>query len=128
MRVPCLELFRDDLSREVFAGVLQTRMRRMLIRIPDRKPEEQYFPADINLNRGYSRFINCGAYNGDTVMRLNALYGKVDAIACFEPDLDSFQLLKQYLYSKHNEIAQSIIAFPCGVFSHETQLVLIWVA
>jgi len=117
-----LDLFSDDLSREIFARVIQTHMQRKPIHIPDRVLEEQYFPRDINLSRGYSRFINCGAYNGDTVKRLNALFGKVDAIACFEPDLENFELLTQYLCAEHNEIAQSVIAFPCGVFSHETQL------
>ena len=84
--------------------------------------KEQYFPRDINLSKGYSRFINCGAYDGDTVMRLNALFGKVDAIVLFEPDMENFKLLTRYLCAKHNEIAQSAIAFPCGVFSHVKQL------
>jgi len=118
----CLDLFSDDLSREIFTHFIQTHMQRKPIRIHESVPEEQYFPRDINLSKGYSRFINCGAYNGDTVMRLNALYGKVTAIACFEPDLENFELLMRYLCAKHNEIARSVIAFPCGVFSHETQL------
>ncbi|MDP2922782.1 MAG: FkbM family methyltransferase [Candidatus Omnitrophota bacterium] len=118
----CLELFLDDLSREIFTRFIQTHMLKKPIQIPHHALEEQYFPRDINLSKGYSRFINCGAYNGDTIMQLNALFGKVDAIACFEPDLENFVFLTQYLCAKHNEIAKSIIAFPCGVFSHETQL------
>lgn len=118
----CFDLFTDDLSREVFTRFIQTHMQRIPIHIPNCAFYEHYFPRDINLSKGYSRFINCGAYNGDTVKQLNALFGKVDAIALFEPDIDNFKLLTQYLCAKHNEIAQSVIAFPCGVFSHETQL------
>jgi len=118
----CLDLFSDDLSRKVFTCLIQTHMQRKPIHIPSYPLEEQYFPRDINLSKGYSRFINCGAYNGDTVMRLNALFGKVSAIVCFEPDPENFEFLRRYLCAKHNEIAQSVIAFPCGVFSHETQL------
>jgi FkbM family methyltransferase len=118
----CLDLFSDDLSREIFTRVIQTHMQRKPIHIPSHALEEQYFPKDINLSKGYSRFINCGAYNGDTVLQLNTLVGKVDEIACFEPDLENFELLKQYLCIKQNEIARSVIAFPCGVFSHETQV------
>lgn len=118
----CLDLFSDDLSREIFTRYIQTHMQRIPIHIPHRVLEEQYFPRDINLSKKYSRFINCGAYNGDTVMRLNALFGKIDAIACFEPDLENFELLMSYICAKHNEIAQSVIAFPCAVFTHETQL------
>lgn len=118
----CLDLFSDDLSREIFACAIQTHMQRTPIHIPHRALEEQYFPKDISLSKGYSRFINCGAYNGDTVMQLNALHGKVEAIACFEPDPENFELLTQYLCAKYNEVAQNIIAFPCGVFNQITQL------
>lgn len=118
----CFGLFSDDLSRDIFTRIIQTHMQRTLIKIPCHEIKEQYFPKDIDLSKGYSRFINCGAYNGDTIMQLNSLVGKVDALACFEPDLDNFNILKQYLINKHNEIAQSVIAFPCGVFSYETQL------
>ena len=120
--IACLDLFSDGLSREIFTRFIQTHMQRTPINIPNRVLEEQYFPRDIKLSKGYSRFINCGAYNGDTVMQLNALHGKVDAIACFEPDLENFELLTRYLCAEHNEIVQSVIAFPCGVLSHETQL------
>jgi len=119
--IACLELFKDDLSCEIFTRFLQTHMQRKPVDIPHRPLEEQYFPRDIQLSKGYSRFVNCGAYNGDTVKRLNALFGKVDAIACFEPDPGNFELLTQYLCTKHNEIAKIVIAFPCGVFSNETQ-------
>jgi len=118
----CLNLFKDNLSRDIFTRVTQTHMMRKIIKIPNQPLREQYFPRDINLSKGYSRFINCGAYNGDTVKRLNTLFGKVEAIACFEPDPDNFKLLTQYLCTNDNKIAENVIAFPCGVFSHETQL------
>lgn len=118
----CFNLFSDDLSREIFTRCIQTHMQRVPIHIPNCPPEEQYFPKDINLNKGYSRFINCGAYNGDTIMKLNKLFGRVDAIACFEPDLENFELLTNYLSAKNNELAESIIVFPCGVLNKVTQL------
>lgn len=118
----CFDFFSDDFSREIFTCFISTHMQRKPIQIPSRPLVEQYFPRDINLKKGYSRFINCGAYNGDTVMGLNTLHGKVDAIACFEPDPENFELLTRYLCAEHNKIAQSVMAFPCGVFSHETQL------
>ncbi len=120
--IACLDLFADDFSREIFTRFIQTHMQRIPIPIPAHSLEEQYFPRDIKLSKGYSRVINCGAYNGDTVMQLFDLHGKVEAVACFEPDLKNFEMLTQYLRSKHNKIAQRVIAFPCGVYSHETQL------
>lgn len=120
--ISCLDFFSDDLSREIFTRFISTHMERKPIQIPSRPLVEQYFPRDIHLNKGYSRVINCGAYNGDTVMGLNTLYGRVDAIACFEPDQENFESLMRYLCAEHNKIAQSVMALPCGVFSHETQL------
>jgi FkbM family methyltransferase len=118
----CLDIFSDDLSREVFTLFIQTHLLRKPIHIPSRDLSEQYFPKDINLSKGYSRFINCGAYNGDTILQLNTLRGKIDSVVCFEPDSENFALLVRYLCVKHKEIAEEIIAFPCGVFSCETQL------
>jgi FkbM family methyltransferase len=118
----CLELFYDDLSREVYTRCLQTHMQRKPAPIPHRDLNEQYFPRDIRLSKDYSRFINCGAYNGDTVLRVNSLYGKIDALACFEPDPDNFQELIQNLSHKHGEIARSVVIFPCGVYSHDERM------
>lgn len=118
----CLDLFRDDLSLEIFTRFISTHLQRKPIQIPSRPLTEQYFPEDINLSKGYSRFISCGAYDGDTIRRLNALYGKVDTIACFEPDPENFAQLSGYLCAGHGKIAERIMAFPCGVFSQETLL------
>ena len=117
----CLNLFADDLSREIFTRVIQTHILRKPITIPNRPFEEQYFPKDINLRKGYSRFINCGAYNGDTIKHLVTLFGKVKAVACFEPDQENFKLLTRYLCEKNKEIAETVISFPCGVFSSNGQ-------
>lgn len=113
-----LSVFSDDLSCEVYRSVVQTHTLRKVVPVPSCPLEEQYFPRDIRLR--YSRFVNCGAYNGDTLKRLYALHGKVDAIACFEPDKSNFEQLTQYL--EDAEIAGSVRAFPYGVFSHATEL------
>ncbi len=121
----CFELFSDDLSFEVLSCFLQTCILKKPLHIPNiphHALEEQYFPKDIDMSKGYSRFVDCGAYNGDTVMQLNALHGRVDAIACFEPDPGNYELLTRYLVANHEKVAQSITAFPCGVFSHDSQL------
>ncbi|QWR78131.1 FkbM family methyltransferase [Candidatus Magnetomonas plexicatena] len=115
------DLFKDEQSREIYVRFMQTHMQRKPVKIPADAPELQYFPSDIKLNKGVSRLINCGAYDGDTIRRLNALYGKTEAIVCFEPDLKNFDVLTKYLSSNHNLLAQSVTAFPCGVFSRNTQ-------
>jgi FkbM family methyltransferase len=120
--IDALRLFNEEQSREIFTAVMKTHMLRTPYKIPRRKLEEQYFPQDIMLNKGYKRIINCGAYDGDTVIQSNALNGKIEALVCFEPDAKNFSLLQEYLNREQDNIAENIIAFPCGVFSHETQV------
>lgn len=115
-------IFTDRQSHEIYACVLKTHMRKMVVSIPNQRLEEQYFPKNINFSKGYSRVIDCGAYVGDTVKRLNSLFGKIDAIALFEPDLKNFRLLTDYLSKNHYKIARDISVFPCGVYDHEVQL------
>lgn len=115
-------LLADDLSREVFLGVLATHMLRTPLRIPAHDVESQYFPNDIRLAKGVLRLINCGSFDGDTIQEVNRRFGKINALACFEPDPASFEKLKTYLSAHASHIADFIAAFPCGVFDREAKL------
>ncbi len=115
------KLFTDNLSREIFSTVLRTHMLRQVTRISSHPLKEQYFPHDIKMVKGYSRFVSCGAYDGDTIKQLNKYIGKVDTVVCFEPDIDNYELLARYLCERHNDIANTVFAYPCGVFSREAQ-------
>lgn len=118
----CMKLLCDEVSQNVFLAVMKTYITQKPEKIPRCPYVEQYFPADINLQKGYSRVINCGSYDGDTIKRLNFLHGKIDALACFEPDMKNFGLLSSYLKENRKDIAENIVAFPCGVYNTEAQL------
>jgi len=112
------ELFTDDESRDVFLAVLQTHMQRIPVVIPARPRDEQYFPPDIKLAKGYSRFVNCGAYDGDTIRLLNQVHGIVDEIVCFETEPQLFDRLTHYLREKKEHLARNTVtAIPCAVYS-----------
>jgi FkbM family methyltransferase len=115
----CLELFEDEESREIYTRCLQTHMQRKPIPLPKRPRKEQYFPKDIQLSRGYSRFVCCGSDSGDTVRLLNEVYGKVDEIVCFEPEAPLFDLLADYLWRHKDELAKNIVAMPCALYSQD---------
>ncbi len=117
-----LTLMADEISKKIYINFISTHMTKKVYPIYSQSLNEQYFPKDIILNKGYKRFINCGAYTGDTIERLKALHGKVEAVACFEPDPDNFKILINYLRLNRNTIADSVIALPCGVFRNEIQL------
>jgi len=116
------DLFGDEESEEVFQCFLQTHMQRKPTSIPMRPREEQYFPKDIDLAQGYSNFISCGAYDGDTVRLLNKTHGKVGNIVCFEAELAIFNRLSGYLQKNKSSLADNIIALPCAVYSHDVMM------
>jgi len=117
-----LDLFHEVLSREIYLRFVKAHLQRRPCSMPSRDLEEQYFPNDIRLSKGYSRVINCGAYNGDTIIKLNQLHGKIDALACFEPDPVNFDLLQKRICQEHDSIADDVILFPCGVFNCDKHL------
>lgn len=118
----CLELFHDNLSLQVYNNFIKIHMLRKLFSLPYSYRNEQYFPPDIKFNKGYDRFIHCGAFDGSTIQYLNKKVGKIKALICFEPNLENFHLLSKYIIEKKDQIADEIICFPCGVFSKEIQL------
>lgn len=80
----------------------------------------QYILKDIPFKKGFSRFIDCGAYDGDTALDLKKINGTVEAIAFFEPDEENFSKLCEKI--KNNFIADEQILFPCGVWSESKKL------
>jgi FkbM family methyltransferase len=103
----------DSLSQEIFSSIIKTRKTNSYECLPNPYPiEEQYFFKDIPLNR-YNEFIDCGAYDGDT---LDALVNKeipIDKIYAFEPDLCNFNKLA----NKIRSYGRQAVLFPCGVHS-----------
>jgi FkbM family methyltransferase len=115
----CLDLFADNESREVYSRCLHTHMWRKPLPLPARPREEQYFPKDIALSKGYARFVNCGAYDGDTVRLLRKVHGRVDELVCFETELKLFNRLVIYLQEHKKDLARNIVALPCAAYSRE---------
>lgn len=87
----------DNLSRRVFISVFRTYISKKPVPVPNSPLKDQYFPSDVMLKKGVNRFINCGAYDGDTLKELKKRYCEIDALACFEPDLSNYAKLSGYL-------------------------------
>lgn len=115
------DLLGDEESRRVFLSVLRTHMHRRPEAIPQRPREEQYFPRDVPLGRGHARYVCCGAYDGDTVRLLHATHGKVDTIACFEPEPHIYHRLIDYLEKEGEALAEQILTWPCAVYGSAGQ-------
>lgn len=117
------ELLEDETSREVYYYFLKFHMTKEVSPFLKYQPNEwQYFPKDIKLKKGFSRFINCGAYDGDTVRNLNAAFGKIEALVCFEPDRIKFRKLIEYVNSNVDTIADFVLLLPLGVYECDCQV------
>ena len=114
------EMWTDDKSREVYSAILASRRSGKVEDMPRPNPGEvQYFPSDI---KGWLpdlplRFVDCGAYDGDTLRAIKALRLRVGAYAAFEPDMDNFKKLCMSGREMFDP-ETTVHLWPCGVSSH----------
>lgn len=107
-------LFADAESRQTYEKNLSAHLLRDYSDCAQTEQSIQYFLSDIPFARGWTRFIDCGAYIGDTLQQLCEQREKIDAVAAFEPNLDNFARLSRFYDAKlTNRIAEAIL-FPCG--------------
>lgn len=114
------KLFKETLSCEIYIQNIKSYVEHDFKQFYPKMDGIQYFPDNIELFKGYDRFIDCGAYTGDTIEQLYKLKGKINTIAAFEPQKENFNTLSKMLST--NEYADKIAAFPCGVWSDNKQL------
>ncbi|WP_177169062.1 hypothetical protein [Allochromatium warmingii] len=89
----CAELFKDNLSRETYLNIMTACLLRCFDNLNFSDPEEQYFPTDIEMRKGYQSFIDCGAFCGDTFNKLVEKRGTPQVYIAFEPDYRNFSIL-----------------------------------
>jgi FkbM family methyltransferase len=82
----------------------------------------QYFAAPPLTGKGRRRFIDCGAFDGDTVRSLLSHCGKAESLALFEPCGRNFSLLRDFVRNNEGRLADRLLLFPCGVWDRSAQL------
>lgn len=75
----------------------------------------QYLAHDIEHIKNYDTFIDCGAYDGDTIRNLICKGIKLKNIVAFEPQKELFDSLQKTI--KYIENIETAITVPCGVYS-----------
>lgn len=116
-----LGAFADARSREEFRRAIEFRMTGELSRAPRPVPGEvQYFPSDVPGWKPPGRFIDCGAFDGDTVRSLAARVGRIESLAAFEPDGTNFGALSRTV--REHPVSAEAFLFPCGVHRETTKL------
>ena len=110
--------FEDEKSRIVFDGVMKYFSGNETSRgfIPSDPLSTQYFPSDFSLPLGNARFINAGAYDGDTVLSMIENLGSLgETTVCFEPDLFNFRRLMANVGKLSLRMKNNVICLPLGL-------------
>lgn len=117
----CIELFKDEMSREIYTRCLRTHLTRKPVPIPGCDPSEQYTPRDIKLTKGYSKYIYCGI-DTEEMKRVFDNAGIVEECVCFEPNEYQVSNLVEYFKKERSKIPRNVIVYPCAVYSKEAKM------
>lgn len=110
-------LLADDLSREVYRAAIQYRQTHNPKDAPIFSKHDQYFVRDIVSLSDSEIFIDCGAYDGDTMKEfIKASNGRYKSIVCFEPVEEFHQRLEKRGQGKN------VTAIRAGVYKESTTL------
>ena len=107
-------LWSDARSRAIYRSQILHRVTGDHRVLPDPEPELQYTPHDVPLLPEPYRFVDVGAYDGDTLESLKNQNIRLESIVAFEPDMRNFQALVTRVRT-HGPYAPQTLLFPCGV-------------
>src|SRR5436190_11011379 len=109
----------DDASRALYERIVSYRCRGDAADAPVPGGGVQYFPADVPGRGKELRYVDCGAYEGDT-LRAAEQFADLDAACAFEPDLANFEKLAKWTMSR--VATKEIHLWPCAVWKSTEQL------
>ncbi|HEY1404283.1 MAG TPA: FkbM family methyltransferase, partial [Pyrinomonadaceae bacterium] len=108
--------FEDEESRRQFVAHLKFRLQLDYDALPE-SSRDDYFPPDLVPGLPDDGvFVDCGAYDGDTVRRfLERQRGRFGRIYAFEPDALNCERLRAYVATLGEECARRIHVYHAGV-------------
>ena len=93
-----LDLWADEASRREYLAQVRWRLEADFDGLPSPVAHEIYFPDDLFLQGEDEEFVDCGAFDGDTLRRFFLRRGEsFRAIDAFEPDPANFKKLAAYV-------------------------------
>jgi FkbM family methyltransferase len=108
-----MDLFTDDHSIYIYSKHAVAHIDRDYEDCVESIGSVQYFPKDVPFSKGYERFVDCGAYTGDTVAEAIRLK-RTKAVVMFEP-MNFGKIMKSTNLSE-------MYLFPCAV-SEKTEMI-----
>jgi FkbM family methyltransferase len=117
------DLLDDDESRDQFLGQLEWRLLMDYHSLPEPRRGLQYFEPEIIHLGQHERFVDCGAFDGDTLRPfLRESEGVFDRAYAFEPDPDNFELLRGFISGLDAGAVERITITPAAVGDEECTL------
>jgi FkbM family methyltransferase len=116
-------LWEDSSSRLEFLAQVRWRLQADFAGLPHPARHEIYFPEDLFSLAPDEVFVDCGAFDGDTIRRYLARQpGFVGHINAFEPDPANFAHLQAYVAGLPAPLRTRIDVFPHAVSSSRQQV------
>ena len=118
-----LHVFADNESRRQFVAHIRFRLWLDYKALPA-SSKGDYFPPDVLAPLPSDvTFVDCGAYDGDTVRRfLGQQGGAFGRIYAFEPDEENCQRLREYVAAMGDEVARRVHVCQAGVGARRERL------
>lgn len=101
----------DQTSCDLYVALLDQRLNAAAECLPRPDPAHTYLPPDLPPPEASLRFIDCGAYVGDTIENFRRLGHHFAEVAAFEPDPTHYPKLSRVLASERAAL------FPCGAWN-----------
>ena len=116
-------LWADDASRIEFIAQLKWRMLADFSALSAPVKHEIYFPDDLVDLQPAEVFIDCGAYDGDTIRSLLEHAVVTDGqVVAFEPDAASFRQLQHYVATLPQHVRERILLHQAAVGARRTKV------
>jgi len=120
-------LWADNQSRQQYLANLRWRLfldfDKLATPIPQSMRKEEYFPKDIYTWLPNEVFIDCGAFDGDTIKRfLEGRKYQFERIIGLEPDPDSFQKLQAYVSTLPENIREKFTLIQAAIGTQREKL------
>jgi FkbM family methyltransferase len=117
------KLWTDIASAKEFLAQLRWRLWLDFDGLSKPVQHEQYFPTDLFTGLTSEVFIDCGAYDGDTIAARLAQHGDdFCEIFALEPDPKNINKLEQYISSLSQSIQEKIKILPLAVSSNNSKV------
>jgi FkbM family methyltransferase len=121
--IRAFELMADDYSRNEFVAQIRWRLHHDFDALPHPVADEQYFCDSIVKPRHDEIFVDCGAFDGDTLTDfLERRSGRFDHYHAFEPDPVNFEKLKRVAELQPPSIGSRISLYPYATSDRKTKV------